>query len=289
MRGFLRSSVSRPESCKDSSPRSWDEKSSNFSRALALPFETSVRGRSWLYSSKRSCRVARGATLKAILIAKKIKVESRKTEPLSTRLFGNERHMHSGRSDIVRNRKVVSLVASIRTAVVTGVISGELARTLNRWGQLWSVPQLPDITKFRHNTRLRTTIARWFIGSNTVELSTRFFDRRLDQQEILCHELAHAVVVRMRGRSERPHGAAWCELLRKAGYEPRTHVVSGRKIHTALTAERPHLIYEHRCPVCHAVRYGKRTVKSWRCAECVGAGLPGHLIVAALPISAVVK
>ena len=153
---------------------------------------------------------------------------------------------------------------------------------------LWSVPELPDISRFRHNTRLRTTIARWVIGSNTVELSTGFFNRHWDQREILCHELAHAAVVRIHGRSEQPHGAAWCELLRKAGYEPRTHLDSDRMIHAPLTVERSHLIYEHRCPVCHAVRYGKRAVKSWRCVECIGAGLPGNLIVASVPRSGVV-
>jgi len=218
--------------------------------------------------------------LEEALIAKKMKAESRETVTMC---------LTAGRSDKFLGRQDRTLVASIRTAVITGTTSGKLARTLRLWGKLWSVPELPDITRIRHNTRLRRTIARWVVESHTVELSTRFFDRQHDQREILCHELAHAAVVTLRGRSERPHGSAWCQLLREAGYEPKTHLVSARRIHAAATAERSPLVYEHRCPVCHAVRYGKRSVKSWRCAECVGAGLSGNLIVAAMPVRAAIK
>lgn len=214
---------------------------------------------------------------------------TREAEPSHTRSVRSARRMHRGRAANVHGCQEGPLVASIRTAVASGVISGQLARTLRHWAKRWCVPELPDALKFRHNSRLRRTIARWVIKSNTVELSTRFFEVSRDHREILCHELAHAAAVRMRGRSVRPHGPAWCELLREAGYEPRAHCVSDRRKHAFRRSDYSPLIYEHRCPVCHAVRHGKRPVKSWRCVECVGAGLAGQLVITAVPNRAGVK
>lgn len=214
---------------------------------------------------------------------------TREAEPSHTRSVRRARRMHRGRVANVQGPQVGPLVASIQRAVASGVISGQLARTLRHWAKLWSVPELPDNIKFCHNPRLRRTIARWVIESNTVELGARFFELSRDHREILCHELAHAAAVRMRGRSVRPHGPAWCELLREAGYEPRAHRVSDRRRHASLTADHSPLIYEHRCPVCHAVRYGKRPVKNWRCVECARAGLSGHLVITTEPNSVGVK
>jgi ribosomal protein L37AE/L43A len=37
--------------------------------------------------------------------------------------------------------------------------------------------------------------------------------------------------------------------------------------------------YEHRCPVCHAVRYANTTQARWRCLECDDAGPEGALVI----------
>ena len=186
------------------------------------------------------------------------------------------------------SRQVALLSTLVRSAIDCRVISGQLARTLQHWAKLWRVPDLPDHIIFRHNARLRTTIARWVIESNCLEVSTRFFELRRDHREILCHELAHAAALKTHGRAIRPHGSEWRELVRDAGYEPRTRRVSKRGSHAPLRGISPQSLYEHRCPVCHAVRYGKKPVTKWRCVECVGAGLSGNLTIKVVPHGATV-
>jgi predicted SprT family Zn-dependent metalloprotease len=176
-----------------------------------------------------------------------------------------------------------SIVALTRSAIASGVISGELAKTVRQWAKLWRLPELPGGITIRQNARLRSTLARWVIESNCVEVSTRFFERCRDHREILCHELAHAVAVRISGRVVRPHGPEWCDLMRKAGFEPKAHCTSDRRVRASTSDFRAQLVFEHRCPICHAVRYGRKSVKSWRCVECVNAGLPGHLIIRVVP------
>jgi predicted SprT family Zn-dependent metalloprotease len=180
------------------------------------------------------------------------------------------------------NRDDASLVASVRSATISGVISGQLARTLQRWAKLWRMPELLDRLTFRCNPRLRTTIARWVIRANCVEVSVQFFELHGDHREILCHELAHAAAVSLCGRVVQPHGTQWRELVRRAGYEPSSHRVTDRKARASWSGIRSKLVYEHRCPVCHSVRYGKAPVKSWRCVECADAGLPGDLTITRL-------
>src|SRR5256885_16480347 len=107
------------------------------------------------------------------------------------------------------SRQVALLSTLVRSAIDCRVISGQLARTLQHWAKLWRVPDLPDHIIFRHNARLRTTIARWVIESNCLEVSTRFFELRRDHREILCHELAHAAALKTHGRAIRPHGSEW--------------------------------------------------------------------------------
>jgi predicted SprT family Zn-dependent metalloprotease len=158
-----------------------------------------------------------------------------------------------------------------------------LRELLRQWATRWRVPDLLDGVTFRQNARLRTTIARWVIKSNTLEVGERFFDLRFDHREILCHELAHAAAVIMHGRAVRPHGPGWRELVRSAGYEPKTYYIIDRTTHNCREEVRTPLIYEHRCPVCHAVRFGRKAVTNWRCIECIGAGLPGYLTVTVRP------
>jgi predicted SprT family Zn-dependent metalloprotease len=160
---------------------------------------------------------------------------------------------------------------------------------LRRWATLWGESELQDCFTLCYNPRLRATIARWVIASNRLEIGARFFELRRDHREILCHELAHAAAVRRHGRAVRPHGPEWRELVRKAEYEPNVHRVSDRTSHAAPRGIRAPLAYEHRCPVCQSVRYGRKPVKSWRCVECVNAGLPGHLTIRVMPRAGAVQ
>lgn len=182
----------------------------------------------------------------------------------------------------LRGRGEGRFASSIRRAISSGTVSGELARTFHGLAVLWKLPQLRNRVTLRLNPRLRTTIARWVIDSSGLEVSTRFFALR-DQRQILCHELAHAAAVMKYGRAVRPHGPEWCGLIRMAGFEPQTRRSTDRPRGTVPRRGPTTTSYEHRCAVCQAIRYAKRPVKNWRCAECVGAGLGGKLTITSVP------
>ena len=181
-----------------------------------------------------------------------------------------------------RGRREDRFTRSIRRAISSGIVSGELALAFHGWAALWKLPQLQNRVTLHLNPRLRTTIARWVIDSSGVEVSTRFFALR-DQRQILCHELAHAAAVMKYGRAVRSHGPEWCRLIRMAGFEPHARRAPDRPRGTVARRALTPSSYEHRCTVCQAIRYAKRPVKNWRCAECVGAGLSGKLTITSVP------
>jgi hypothetical protein len=145
------------------------------------------------------------------------------------------------------------------------------------WASLWGVPELLEGMSIKRNRRLRTTVARWIEEKKCVELGPRFFSLNKHQSDVLCHELAHAAAVQLHGKSISPHGSEWCALVRAAGYAPSSKLRSARNM-TGISGTRTSSTqYEHRCLVCHTVRYAKRRMISWKCVECVRSGLSGQL------------
>jgi predicted SprT family Zn-dependent metalloprotease len=205
------------------------------------------------------------------------------------RIVRSKRYVHGRRGGGHARRRDELLVTAIRDAADSGVASGQLARMITRWAKLWRLPELRERLTFRKNLRLRTTVARWVIQSKCIELSARFLELRCGHDEILCHEMAHAAAVWIHGRAVRPHGTEWRGLVSEAGYEPKARRASDSKADAPQKENRARLAYEHRCSVCHAVRYARKPVSSWRCVECVGAGLPGHLTIEVVPRSARVQ
>ena len=177
------------------------------------------------------------------------------------------------RRSSVRNR---GLLASIHRAIGTGGVSGPFARVIERWSRVWLLPDLPKSVSVQMNRRLRTSIARWVVSKERLELSSDFLKPNLDHEAILCHELAHAAAIRKFGRRIRPHGPEWRSLVKSAGFEPRSPRSVGRRIRR-VEITKPGVRYLHRCQVCHAVRYAKRPMPAWRCTECVQLGLEGTL------------
>ena len=201
------------------------------------------------------------------------------------RIAPSKRYVHGRQGGGQAPRRDELLLTAILNAADSGVASGQLARMITRWAKLWRLPELRERLTFRKNPRLRTTVARWVIQSNCIEVSARFFELRFGHDEILCHELAHAAAVWTYGRAVRSHGAEWRALVSEAGYEPKARRASDGKAGGPQRDNRARLAYEHRCSVCHAVRYARKPVRSWRCVECVGAGLPGHLTIWVVPRS----
>lgn len=144
----------------------------------------------------------------------------------------------------------------------------------------WSLPELAVTARIEYSTRMTTALGRCIPGRRTVRLNARLRDTAPDLiREVLCHELAHLAVHLRFGAAARPHGPEWCALVEGAGYIPRRRaprVLDGGRISApARTVSR----FEHRCPVCQAVRIARTSTLRWRCAECVADGLDGGLIV----------
>ena len=108
--------------------------------------------------------------------------------------------------------------------------------------------------------------------------------------EVLCHEVAHVAAYRIHRRRIRPHGSEWAELVRRAGFTPRTKFdpkdwpelrlpKAPRRRRRAAA-----VVYLHRCPVCQAARVARRPVRRWCCAACVDAGLTGELVITRAPV-----
>lgn len=174
-----------------------------------------------------------------------------------------------------------SLGRSILNAIESGKASGVLARTIRQRAATWGVPRLPALVTFRFNGRLRTTIARWVIKSQCLEVGGRFMELEGGHLEILLHELAHAAAVIKYGVGVRPHGPEWRTLVHEAGFQPNARrTLHGSVGKAVAAASKPSAsLYEHRCLVCHAVRYARKPMASWRCVECASSGLNGKLAI----------
>jgi predicted SprT family Zn-dependent metalloprotease len=152
-----------------------------------------------------------------------------------------------------------------------------LIALLEDWGRTWGVPSLAATVEIRFSDRLEHSLGRCKPTLGLVTLAAE-----LDSgdpavlAEVLCHEVAHVAAERLHGPRVAAHGAEWQALLRAAGFEPR---VFARESTIPRARRRRQRRYEHRCEVCHSVRYGGRPVPQWRCAECMDAGLDGALAI----------
>jgi ribosomal protein L37AE/L43A len=169
---------------------------------------------------------------------------------------------------------------------------------LERWADLWGVPDLPSRVTILPSTRLRRSLGRCQPATGRISIRASLLDgdpRLLE--EVLCHEAAHVAVHALRGRAPRPHGPEWRELVRAAGFEPQVRSAwdggdvgdagdagnAGDAADAGDAATSPprrasgRFAYEHRCPVCQVVRYANTAHPRWQCLECDDAGLEGAL------------
>jgi predicted SprT family Zn-dependent metalloprotease len=127
---------------------------------------------------------------------------------------------------------------------------------------------------------MRTTLGRCHPERAEVRIASFLLDASESlQREVVCHEVAHAAVHELHGRAARPHGREWKVLMRAAGYEPRVRFPAELLAQLPAPARGQRIAWEHRCPVCHAVRLAGRPVRQWRCSRCLGAGLPGEVVI----------
>jgi len=159
--------------------------------------------------------------------------------------------------------------------------SDALRRRIDGWADVWGVPGLEARVDVSFSRRFRTSLGRCYPASREVRLAAFLLDGPdALLQETLCHELAHAAVYELHGRSARPHGREWRELMRVAGFEPRARVPAALLdgVAPALTRGAQKL-WEHHCPVCRASHVARTSARRWRCAACFGAGRAGKLVI----------
>lgn len=151
------------------------------------------------------------------------------------------------------------------------------------WAELWETPGLEDAVAVTFSHRLRRSLGRCRPAAGRVTLSADLRDGPAERlAEVLCHEVAHVAVYHKYGRAARPHGPEWRRLVAATGHEPRVREVAS-ELGSGMPTASPHpparLAYEHRCPVCQTVRFARRPVSRWRCAECLDAGLDGVMVI----------
>lgn len=161
-----------------------------------------------------------------------------------------------------------------------------LERLIRPWAMRWGLPGLEHGVTVSFDPRIRRSLGRCSPGRGRITLHPALRTappKRL--AEVLCHEVAHVAAFALFGPTVRPHGAEWAALVSQAGYAPATRAKpiseAHRKSVRAVRASRAE--YEHRCPVCQSVRFARRAVRGWRCAECVSAGLSGTMNITRRP------
>jgi SprT protein len=162
-------------------------------------------------------------------------------------------------------------------AELSGVDSRRIGALLRRWAREWGLTELPADIRIAYNPRLRRSLAKCSPRTGTISLNpllTTAPPAKL--AEVLCHEVAHVAAFRLYGRTVRPHGPEWAHLVRSAGYEP--HLRAPPLDENARRRRSPR-VYEHVCPICQQAWRARRSVRQWRCGDCLNAGLSGELVI----------
>ena len=99
-------------------------------------------------------------------------------------------------------------------------------RLFSEWCGTWGVPDLSKQVSVKASGRLSRSIARCYPQKKKIHLHREVPNSPYEFfREVLCHELAHIAVHELNGNGCRPHGREWKELMRKAGFEPRTRLL----------------------------------------------------------------
>lgn len=162
----------------------------------------------------------------------------------------------------------------------------EIDESMAHWASLWDIPSLASRVSVEFSSRMTRSLGRCYPERSLIRLSEHLTEApRSIFLEALCHELAHIAVHELNGGKTGPHGPAWEELMRVAGFEPRTrlrYLCSEAPIVKRRSQQRR--LYVHHCPVCQMERIARRAVKRWRCSACIEAGLDGKLEIRRRPV-----
>ena len=156
-------------------------------------------------------------------------------------------------------------------------IISSLQKSAADWFSLWGFTGLEQKVQISFSNRLRRALGRCYPKRRSITLAACLKSESLCfLAEVLCHELAHLAVFESHGKTCRPHGPEWANLVRAAGFEPRTCLVR-ETLGTPHTVQQRRHIYTHRCPVCQAEWVARRSMHNWRCSACISLGFDGPL------------
>jgi len=183
----------------------------------------------------------------------------------------------------VNRREIVN--SRERLTKARAEIPADLLAAAARWAKRWRTPGLSRRLVVEYSPRLRQSLARSLPSRRLIRLNPvlRLPENEALLPEVLCHEAAHVAVFELHGPRCRPHGPEWSRLVKMAGFTPTLHLAIDAESRGAVAPSTSASRYEHRCPVCQMVRYARRPVPGWRCADCVAAGLDGHLLITRRP------
>lgn len=105
-------------------------------------------------------------------------------------------------------------------------IPGALREEALGWSALWNDPSLAQECTVAWSDRMTRCLGIAYTRRSVVRLRRGLARAEAYEllREVLCHELAHVAVHRQLGTSARPHGAAWKQRLRAAGFHPRVRI-----------------------------------------------------------------
>jgi SprT protein len=159
----------------------------------------------------------------------------------------------------------------------------QLRELISTWGKLWGLPELERTVALTFSRRLKRSLGRCRPATGRITIQARLADDDPELlTEVLCHEAAHVAAYQLSGSVDDPHGERWRELVKRAGYEPSARHATQVDSPVMTPGIIGRYTHEHRCSVCHSVRYARRAVTTWYCADCIDAGLPGKLTITRL-------
>jgi len=157
--------------------------------------------------------------------------------------------------------------------------SAGVVAMLDALADRWDAAPVRERITVSIGTRLRRSLGRADLRSGRIVVSASVVDDPALLREVLAHEFAHVVAHDRAAAPEGPHGPTWSALMTRAGYEPRLRIPAPRSAAGTAAPEPRRWAYVHRCPICQAQRTAYRSVRGWRCADCVQSGLPGDMLV----------
>lgn len=119
--------------------------------------------------------------------------------------------------------------------------------------KFWALPGLGRRVHISIGPRLRRSLGRCHPERGVIRVApTVLTGPRSLLAEVVCHEVAHVAAFERHGRTRRPHGPEWRDLMLAAGFVPRARVpVASSSAESILRSNPGARHYEHQIGRAH--------------------------------------